>query len=135
MEGITGDKKQGTSSFGKKVKDHALLAGGAEVQELETRSAPMDDFGGSGPTVVLRRFQYQLPPKVKYSAKDILDHHTPRIIPFLWKDGLEQIGEPKVVFGKKGKFDIYITATPRRGQLLHDKPLSLKEAMHATANS
>lgn len=135
MEGITGDKKGGTSNFGERVKDHALLAKGAEVQELETRSSPLDDGSGVGPAVILRRFSFQLPPKTKYSKAELLAHHTSRIVPFLWKDGLDQIGEPKVVFGKQGKFDIYITASPRRGQLLHERPLPLKQAINATANS
>lgn len=130
MEGIKKTKDGATHNFGAKVTEHELLAKGAEVQELETRSIKMDDGGGVGNAVVLRRFSYQLPPKTKISKTDLLHHHKPRILPFLWKDGLEEIQEPKVVFGKKGKFDIFVTCQARRGQLLHERPLTLQQAMH-----
>lgn len=118
-------------TFGAKITDHELLAKGAEVQEVETKSTPLDDQGGDGKPIILRRFSYQLPPKVKYSKADLLLHHKPRIQPFLWKDGLEEIAEPRVVLGKKGKFDIFVTCQARKGQLLHEKPLTLSEVTHA----
>lgn len=129
MDGITKSTDGLIHNFGTKVVDHELLAKGAEAQELETRSAPMDDFGGDGKAIVLRRFQYQLPPRLKPrpSKAEFAKYHLPRIIPFLYKDGLEQLGEPKVVFEKKGKVSIFITASPRRGQLLKEKPQTLKE--------
>lgn len=130
MEGIKKTKDGATHNFGQKVVEHELLAKGAEVQELETRSVRMDDGGGVGTPILLRRFSYQLPPKTKISKADLIHYHKPRILPFLWKDGLEEIAEPKVVFGKKGKFDIFVTCHPRRGQLLHERPLSLQQAMH-----
>jgi len=131
MEGIKKAKGAETiDSFGQRVTDHALLAKGAEVQELETRSTPLDDGTGDGRPIILRRFSYQLPPKVKLSKADILLHHKPRILPFLWKDGLEEIQEPKVVLGKGGKFDIFVTCQPRKGHLLHERPQSLKQVLN-----
>lgn len=135
MEGIKKTKDGATHNFGEKVKEHALLAKGAEVQELETRSVRMDDGGGVGNAVILRRFSYQLPPKTKFSKVEILAHHKPRITPFLWKDGLEEIAEPKVVLGKKGKFDIFVRCQARRGQLLYERPLSLQQAMTQNAKN
>lgn len=128
MEGIKKAKGSKTlDHFGARVTEHDLLAKGAEAQELETRSTPLDDAGGDGRPVILRRFSYQLPPKMRYSKADLLKHHKPRILPFLWKDGLEEIQEPRVVFGKRGKFDIFVTCQPRKGQLLHERPQTLKE--------
>lgn len=121
-------------TFGAKVVDHSLLAKGAEVQELTTTSTPLDDQGGDGKPIILRRFSLQLPPKVRYTKEVLLAQHKARVEAFLWKDGLEMITEPRIIFGKKGLFDIFVTAQPRRGHNLNEKPLSLNELTHANVN-
>lgn len=135
MARLKGTHKVGatTDTFSDAIDAHPLLAKGAAAQELTSTAniekGALTDTGGI--PIILRRFQYQLPPKTQINKEEILKHHKPRILPFLWKDGLEEIAEPKVVIGKKGKFDIFITCQPRKGELLHERPHTLGQALNS----
>lgn len=129
MAGIDTTNDGATVKFGEAVTESPLLAKGAAAQELEARSSELDDAGGSGNPVVLRRFTIQLPPRTKISSAELLKHHRDRVFAFLIKDGLDPIGEPRVFFQKKGKVDIFVTASPLKGHLLHQKPQSLKQVL------
>lgn len=95
-----------------------------EAQQLEVHSDPLED-AGTGRTIVIRRFSFQLPPNLPYrpSKAAILEQHRTRIITFLWKDELELIMEPKVVMGKNGKFDIFATCKAKKGSLILQEPM------------
>ena len=99
----------------KVIKEHGLLAKGAEAHQVETDAIPLLD-GGTGKTAILRRFQFQLPPGVKEINKELLlKEHIKRLEIFLWKDELQMSLPPKLVLEKGGAFSIFITCHPKKG--------------------
>ncbi len=56
---------------------------------------------GNGKPIILRQFEFSLPPGTPTPTKDdILGVHKTKIMGFLWKDELTLIQEPKVVFNE-----------------------------------
>lgn len=106
-----------------------------EGREIETKSDPLID-DGSGREVVLRRFDFNLPPipKEQMPTKEaLLTHHKSKVIAFLWKDELELIQDPKIVMSKFGdKFRIFCLCQARKGSLILQKPLTLQEVTKTT---
>lgn len=133
----------------RKVEDHITdTSWGVEKDGLDTgkdikweatkgevhSKTTFEDDAGEGIPVIIRAFQFQLPPGLPHtpSKQELLDHHTKRIEVFLWKDGLELIQEPKVVFGKKGKFEIFALCTPSKGNLIwNHTPQTLSQIANA----
>lgn len=102
-----------------------------DVRKGEVHSSTtFQDDEGEGQEVILRRFEYQLPPKLAQppSKKELLTFHEQRIKAVLWADNLDLIQDMKLVFGKKGKFDIFATCTPKKGHLIwNHKATTLKD--------
>lgn len=114
----------------KKLSDH--IVGETKFAELGAKGAPVDNVNwdvkkgevhsdpvfdpGVGPKLVIRRFNFQMPPgvKEKLTAQEILDYHKKNtVIPMLWKDELDLAQEPRIVAGKKGAFTIVAICAPR----------------------
>lgn len=116
------------------------IAPGKDIQWEATKgevhsSTRLEDDAGEGAEAVIRCFAYQLPPNLPQqpSHADILGFHRKRIEVFLWKDGLELVDEPKVVFGKKGKFEIFAVCRPSKGNLIwNHKARTLTEIIQDT---
>lgn len=97
---------------------------------IETTASPLVD-GNYGEAKVIRTFEFTLPPGMPHHErvcdKEMLEYHMKKIRMFLWKDGLEQDGEPRIAYNKKdnSKFSIIIVARPKPGAVLLETPLSL----------
>lgn len=86
-----------------------------DVKQAEIHSDPVEDPGMGG-KVIVRRFNFQLPPGTLGQAteQEVLDYHKKStVIPMLWKDELELLDEPRIVRGKKGAFTIVAICSPR----------------------
>lgn len=116
-----------------RVKEHELLAKGAEAHQLETNAVKLFDEEQSGKPVILRRFQFQLLPGIKeVNKKLLLKEHVKRLEVFLWKDELEMVLPPKLVMEKNGAFSIFVTCEPKKGSLLSykDKVQTVQNALN-----
>lgn len=113
----------------RKVTEHELLAKGAEVEQLETEPVRLED-PGTGKPVILRRFEFQLPPGVLEINKALLiKEHVKRLEVFLWKDELEMVLPPKLVLEKNGAFSIFATCQSKKGSLILSKPQLIQDAI------
>ena len=129
--------RQLKSTTNKIIKEHPLLAKGAEVQQLETDPVHLLDEGIGKPTI-LRRFQFQLPPGVlQVNKKLLLKQHVKNLEIFLWKDELEMILAPKLVMEKNGAFSIFATCQPKKGSLIsyNYKPQRIQDAINPEIHS
>jgi len=111
---------------------------GQTVQvESETK---LDADTGTGPTVILRTFEFRADPitfknyKKKNGhlpyAQEIFQSHINGIKAMLWQDGLrpaEEI-EPRMILSKnKEKYLIIVGAVPQLGQIILERPKTLME--------
>lgn len=99
-----------------------------EGQSAETGDVSLMDTG-TGTAVILRTFEYALPPLEQLpSKKELIEHHLPRIEAFLWKDSLNLIQEPKLIFSKdKKNFRIFVTCEARAGAVITEKPKLIQD--------
>lgn len=126
----------------KKLDDHlgrraeALIDGDKWIaQEAEVKSDALID-NGSGRPIILRSFQFGLPTGIPNdsipSSQEIIKFHWKKLEVFLWKDGLEMIEEPRVVFDTKNKlkFTIFTTCQAKKGTVFSykDTPNLLQNA-------
>lgn len=108
-----------------KIQDdnnHEWESGGGE-----TEAKPLVNEG-SGKPIILRTFEFKLPPTMDMPKDtDILDAHRSRITIQLWKDELVPIMEFKVIKDqKKHSFKIFATCQAKAGSVILDKPQLLQ---------
>lgn len=135
----------------KNIEDHIVAEGhgveiGAEkapvkdinwdVKSAEVHADPLVD-GGTGPTLLVRRFKFQLPPGLAEQPghDELLDWHKKHtVIPTLWKDELELADEPRIIADKKGAFTIVAICAPRNvlgvKSFIHERPELLQNMMN-----
>lgn len=101
-----------------------------DVEGGEVRSDPLID-DGSGKAVVIRRFDFGLPPLTQVPTKDqLLQAHKGKIIAFLWKDELELIRDLKIEMSKDNlKFRIFATCQAKKGSRILENPQLLQNIM------
>lgn len=101
---------------------------GWEGEEAIVHSEPMLEGGGGAP-IIVRRFDFNLPPGLPTPTGELLlNFHKSKIIAFLWKDELELIREPRIEFSKsKEKFRIFATCKAKKGSIINERPQLLQE--------
>lgn len=109
----------------------AEMEGGGTVQELSTQATtPLID-DATGQKLVLRCFEFALPPGKKWHNKqEILTAHERFIMEFCWKDGLVVNTEvpPRVVLSKKeNKARIFALCEAKLGATIMEVPLTLQQ--------
>lgn len=80
----------------------------------------------TGKPVILRKFDFTLPPNSQVTEKELIEAHQDRLKGFLWKDELVVVGEVKCVLDAvKGAFSLFVPCQPRGGSNIIDvtKPL------------
>lgn len=128
------ETKETKDTFGKKVD----IAGGS-VQELSTQSTtPLVD-NATGQKLILRVFEFQLPPDIKgkIDKQKVFNAHKKFIEQFCWKDGLVPVTDipPRVLLSKnEKKVRIFILTQAKLGSTILEKPLTLQDITkpHAT---
>ena len=138
MEKIKTIGSKGNEAIRSEKKEIDIVGEGKwTAQQLQTPTAdkPLEDDTGTGKKMVVRRFDYNMPPfrpqEVRPTQKAILEYHLPKIREFLWKDGLEIAGDVKLLMSKDNKkFHIFAPAVPRLGQSIDEKAFSLGEILH-----
>ena len=111
-----------------------------EGQEMQTDQKPLMD-SGAGKLIILRTFDFQLPPlKELPTKKQLLDFHKSKIMAFLWRDELTPIQEFKLAFSKNcdcckqenRHFRIFAVCQAKQGSNVLEKPQRLQDIVHAT---
>jgi hypothetical protein len=109
--------------------------------KLETpRSDNLLTDPGFGDARIIRRFEFSLPPMRKGEAiptnEQLKNFHRPKIVTFLWKDGLDLISDLGIV-RKKNKFYIEVLCEVQKSVTgrgtkhnLYENPLTLKQVIH-----
>lgn len=123
------DNRDLDAKLGAKVEAHNE-DGAWEGQEVSVKSNPLID-PGTGPTVVLRIFEFQINPQMPYNTRPtnqvLFNTHAKQIRHLLWKDGLRPFDEgqglePRVQFSKRErKYRIIVPCEARFGQSFHEK--------------
>jgi hypothetical protein len=106
-----------------------------EGQQMETEGKPlMDD--GKGQPIILRTFDFHLPPlKETPSKEELLKFHKSKITAFLWRDELIPVQEFKLSFSKncnccqqeKRHFRIFALCQAKLGSTILERPQLLQE--------
>lgn len=117
------------------VTEDFLSRGDVYAGAYETPpSAPLID-DGSGKRVILRRFDFELPPypvEQRPTKEKLLQFHKSKILVFLWKDELEPIEEFKITIAKNYKrFRIFVKCKAKQGSLILKEPLLLQQVANA----
>ena len=78
---------------------------------------------GKGKPIVLRKFDFALPPGSEPTEAELVRVHKSKIQAFLWRDDLVLVQEPKVTFNKDNKgFTIWAACQARAGAVVLDSP-------------
>lgn len=120
--------KKGKANYNYQKQADIKTADGWEGEEAIVHSDPLLD-DGSGIPVVIRKFDFAVPPGVQLPSKDqLLTHNRSKIVAFLWTDELELIRELKIELSKDKKhFRIFAICKAKKGSLIHQKPQTLQE--------
>lgn len=124
----------GTEELGK-VELHGHTHEAATVEALSETKLEHDE--GYGNAAIIRCFTFGMNPKtfqeVQPTKQDLFNSHIKGIELALWRDGLKVMPdvEPRITFNtEKMQYQIFIAATPQRGHILHQKPMTLSEIAH-----
>ena len=111
-----------------KLNDNGIEWEGAHE---ETDTHPLADHGG-GRAVILRTFEFQLPPMDKLPTnQELLEAHKGKITAFLWKDELVPIQEFKIVRSKDQRnFRIFVTCQAKPGSAIIEEPKLIQTVMN-----
>lgn len=103
-----------------------------EAESAQTDTTPLFD-GGHGKPIILRTFDFKLPPMESVPAnQDLLDANIKAVKTFLWKDELVMIQDPKVVKAKDNlSFRIFATCQAKSGSVILDTPLKVQDIFNA----
>lgn len=116
-------------TFGREVDIEA-----GKAQEFETQSTqPLVDEG-TGQKILLRCFEFKLPPKTNkdtINKQELFNTQWQMIQTYLWKDGLIHIDyiDPRITYTKDG-YKIFITCVPRAGQSILERAQTLQQITH-----
>lgn len=99
-----------------------------EGDHQETEAIPLHNEG-SGVPIILRSFEYELPPGVDMPGnQDLIEAHKSRITAFLWKDELVPVQDFKVVRAKDQRhFRIFVTCQGKPGSVILEKPQLIQD--------
>jgi hypothetical protein len=113
-----------------KLKDENDIEWEGDHKETETQPLISSD---NGKPIVLRCFEFELPPGVDMPSNlALLEAHKSRITTFLWKDELIPIQEFKVVKAKDQKhFRIFATCQAKAGSAIIEKPKTLQKLFNS----
>lgn len=109
-----------------------------EVQSLEAKSqTKLEDDDGGGNAAIIRCFTFgmnlQTLLEVKPTKQEIFNSHLKGIEVALWRDGMKIMEEvpPRITFDAENmRYQIFVSARPMRGHILHERPQTLKEIVH-----
>lgn len=104
-------------------------------QSVETEMSSLEDKG-SGKPIILRTFDFTLPPGDELPLKeDLLNFHKSKITAFLWRDELVPIQKFKLIFSKDKKhFRIFATCQGKAGSVILEKPELISNIIHGKPN-
>lgn len=114
-------------------KQADIKADGWEGEEALVHSTPLVE-DGSGPTVLVRKFDFAIPPNVQLPAKEkLLEFHRSKVLAFLWADELEPIKDLRIQIAKnKRGFRIFATCQAKKGSRIYEQPQLLQEITNDT---
>lgn len=100
--------------------------------ELHAKGAPLID-PGVGEAVIIRQFTFKRNPEFKgtLTKQELFNMHWRQISNVLWGDGvvpLEHI-DPRIEFGTRGEYTIFITCRARLGTFVAEKPETLNKLL------
>lgn len=97
-------------------------------EQVETESQPLHSEGGGSP-IILRTFEFELPPQEKIPTdKKLLEAHRSKILAFLWRDELIPVQEFKVVKSRDNHhFRIFATCQAKVGSVILEKPQLIQD--------
>jgi uncharacterized Fe-S cluster-containing radical SAM superfamily protein len=94
---------------------------------------------GTGQEIVIRFFEFGVNEEAfkqhTPTTQELFDAHRAGMEALLWRDGLKphEAIEPRFMFSKNRKFYRFIiTAVPRIGNVMVDKPLTLSQILNKT---
>lgn len=132
-EGLIGGFKSDLSG---EVSTHKDVPWDLQSLEVESKTS-LEADEGYGNATVIRMFEFQSNPVVfatyQPSFQELFNAHYKGIETALWKDGLKVMPDvdPRIVVDPEtGKYQIFVAATPARGQTLNERPMTLSEVAH-----
>ena len=99
-----------------------------EGEQIETEAQPLVN-DGSGRPIILRAFEFSLPPNVaeRPNKQQLLEFHKSKITAFLWKDELVPIQDFRLVYSKdQNHFRIFVTCQAKAGATFLETPQLLQ---------